>query len=468
MKSLSSIFTTAALSFSVLIPAAVARSNDSIPEGLRAEYYRAAASESASGYQFNRDSAASSRATSHPIWQSPAGWLEQKLTADDGQANDLFGFRVLIHGETAFVSAPAPIFRPGSVYVFNNVNGTWTQTQKLVADPDVTPPPNWSDFFGWSLALSGDSLLVGSPFTFDAQGPTGAAFVFTQSNGVWTQSQQLKASDGIASDYFGQAVGLAGTEAVVGAYNKNGGQGAAYVFSNSGGGWSEIQKVTASDGFPGDGHQFGGALDFDGRAIVVGAPGPDYTSTGIYPQGAAYVFRNTTGTWSDVQKLSAEDGAPGDQFGFAIDLAGNRLLIGSPAADIGGNLHQGAGYFFGRRNEAWTQTQKVTANDGVAYDQFGQSVALQGRTALIGEWSHDDDFNHAPPPPKHGVSYAFRLAGGSWMQAQELSASDGETGDSFGWDVAFDRETFLIGAQGTVNGNTYQGAAYLFQRPTGQ
>ncbi len=439
-----------------------------MPEGLRAEFYRAMANEMAPRNQFNRGTRSLPPAVRQPIWTSPAAFVEQEVTADDGQSNDLFGFRVLISGDTAFVSAPAPVYRPGSVYVFTEINGVWTQTQKLVATPDFTPPPNWSDFFGWSLALSGDKLIVGAPFTFAAQGPTGAAFVFTSSNGVWVQSQQLQAADAVAVDYFGQSVGLAGSTAVVGAYSKNGGEGAAYVFSNSGSTWSQTQELFASDGTPGDSHQFGEALSFDGRELVIGAPGPDYVSTDIYPVGAAYVFKQTAGTWSEVQRLTASDAAPGDQFGFAIDLSRKRALIGAPAANIGANLHQGATYAFGRTDAMWTQTQKLTASDGTAYDQFGQSVALQERTAVIGQWSHDDDFNHTPPPPKQGSAYAFRLARGTWSQTQELTGSDGQPGDSFGWDVAVDGETFLIGAQGTVGANMYQGSAYFFDRTSGQ
>ena len=436
-----------------------------MPESLRAEFYRAASRDLACRYQFSGAGGRAMLAGNQSVARmSPVDFLEQEVTANDGQANDLFGFRVLISGDTAFVSAPAPIYRPGSVYVFNKIDGNWTQMQKLVANPDFTPPPNWSDFFGWSLALSGETLIVGAPFTFDAQGPIGAAFVFTLANGVWEQSQQLKAADAVAIDYFGQAVGLAGTTAVVGAYNKNGGEGAAYVFTNSAGEWSETQELFASDGMPGDSHQFGNAVAFDGAAIFIGAPGPDYVSTNIYPVGAAYVFRNNTGTWTETQRLTASDTAPGDQFGFAIDLSGRRALIGAPAANIGANIHQGAAYAFGRSEAMWTQTEKLTASDGVAYDQFGQSVALQGRTAVIGEWSHDDDFNHAPPPPKQGTSYAFRLAMGAWTQAQEFTATDGQPGDSFGWDVAVDGETFLIGAQGTVGGNLFQGSAYFFER----
>src|SRR3954464_4685174 len=131
------------------------------------EYYGSAASEMAARYQFNQRRPASlTGSTTRSVWNAPLAWMEQKVTADDGQANDLMGFRVLISGDTAFVSAPAPIYRPGSLYVFKNVAGSWTQTQKLIATPDVTPPPNWSDFFGWSLARSGKTLIVGAPFTF--------------------------------------------------------------------------------------------------------------------------------------------------------------------------------------------------------------------------------------------------------------------------------------------------------------
>jgi hypothetical protein len=393
----------------------------------------------------------------------PAVLVEQKVTSEDGQANDLFGFRVLVSGNTAVISAPAPIYRPGAVYIFTNSNGTWTQTQKLIPSPDLPPPPNWSDFFGWSLALSGDTLLVGAPFTFGAQGPIGAAFVFTQSGGVWTQTDQLTASDAAVIDYFGWAVGLVNDTAVVGSYNHNAGEGAAYVFTNSGGTWSQTQEIFPSDGAQGDGHQFGSSVAFDGRTILVGAPGPDYT-TGVYPQGAAYAFRNSAGTWQETQKLIASDGMPGDQFGFSLEIFDRTSLIGAPAANIGSNPHQGAAYVFGRSHGTWTQEQKLTASNGLAYDQFGQSVAFQKRTALIGEWSHDDDPNHPPPPPKSGLSYLFRSMNGTWNESRQFAASDGQPGDSFGWDVAMDRGIHLIGAQGTVNGNTFQGAAYFYER----
>ena len=401
----------------------------------------------------------------------PLAWLEQKVVLADGQADDLFGFRVLVSGDQAFISAPAPIYRPGAVYVFARSNGVWNQTQTLTPTPDSPPPPGWSDFFGWSLSLSGNTLLVGSPFTLDQMlGPIGSAYVFTLSGGVWSQTQELTASDAFATDWFGVAVALAGDTAIIGAnaHNRgaNGTEGAAYVFTNTGGVWSQTQEIEPSDGVPGDGHGFGGSVVMDGTVALVGAPGPDYSSDGTYPQGAAYVLANSAGTWSEIQKLTASDGADGDQFGFSLALSGTTALIGASAADIGGQVHQGAAYAFDGSGASWTDVQKLTAGDGVAYAQFGQSIAMNGARALVGEWNFDDDPTGPPAAQTPGSVYLFERSNGSWSQSQELVPGDGAAGDSFGWDVALDASTLLVGAQGNVGGNAFQGAAYFYSEDT--
>ncbi|MGH9437848.1 MAG: FG-GAP repeat protein, partial [Terriglobia bacterium] len=407
----------------------------------------------------------------YPLTVDPLVWIEQEVTASDGQADDSYGFAVLVSGDTAFVSAPAPVSRPGAVYAFSRSNGVWSETQKLMPTPAETPPPGWSDFFGYSLALSGNTLLVGAPETFDSQyGPLfGAAYMFTKSGDTWTQQQELTPSVG-PSDcsslcFFGDAVALAGDAAVIGAYGYEGTEGAAYVFANSGGTWSQTQQLTASDGTTGDDHEFGYSVAFDGTNLLVGAPGPDYISNDIYPQGAAYAFTNSDGSWTQVQKLTANDGADGDQFGFSLSLTGPTLLVGAKAADIGSNTHQGAAYVFDGSSGTWTQTQKLTASDGLAYDQFGESVAIQNSTALVGEWSFDDNPNNPPAPPKKGETYLFAESNGSWNQDKIFIASDGTLGDSFGWDVALDGTNLLIGADAaTINGNQYQGAAYFYDK----
>ncbi|HVT33163.1 MAG TPA: hypothetical protein VHE32_10975 [Rhodanobacteraceae bacterium] len=396
-----------------------------------------------------------------------AVWLETKILAADGQADDLFGFRVLVAGDTAFVSAPAPIYRPGKVYVFENSGGGWTATQTISATPTSAPPPGWSDFFGWSLSLSGDTLLVGAPFMLDPMaGPIGAVYAFTNDGGTWTQTQELTASDAAATDYFGWSVKHVGDTAVVGSnsHNRgaNGTEGAAYVFTRSGGTWTQTQELEGSDSTPGDGRQFGSAIAFDGTTLLIGAPSSDWNSTGVYIPGAVYVFANSGGTWAETERLVPGDSADGDQFGYSVALDGANAVIGAPAANIGKNSHQGAIYAFDGSSGSWTELVKLVADDGVAYDQLGQSVAIDGDMALAGSWSHNDDPEGTPPPPKPGVAYLYTASHGTWNFSTKFTASDGSDGDSFGWDVAIDGTTLVVGSQGTVGGNEFQGAAYIY------
>ena len=404
-----------------------------------------------------------------PVTSGPPAWIEQKRIADDGNDGDLFGFRTLIIGDTAFVSAPAPLYRSGSVYVFQRNDGEWTKTQKITATPPDGTPPNWSDFFGWSLSLSpaGDQLLVGAPDVFGQMtGPTGGAYVFTRSpSGQWEQSQLLSSPLPVTLSGFGSALAFAGDSIIVGegSYNMTteGSRGAAHVFKQVDGAWIETQMIQASDGEARNGQYFGNAVAADGDFVLIGAPGPDYASTGVYPTGAVYVFSTVNGTLSEMQKLTASDGTPGDQFGFAIALSGTRVLIGAPGADVNANVHQGAGYVFDRAGGSFTETQRLIADNGEAYDQFGQSVALQGGTAVVGMWSHNDEPGGTPPPPKAGQVHVFRSSEAGWS-ASPLAASDGMAGNSFGWDVACDGSTILVGADADGDKNAFRGAAYFY------
>jgi hypothetical protein len=392
-----------------------------------------------------------------------ATWLEQEVLASDGASGDLFGFRVLVSGDSAFVSAPAPLNHPGKVYVFANVGGTWTEMQQIVATPSVAPPPNWSDFFGWSLSLSGDTLLVGAPEVFNPMfGPVGGAYVFVNDGGTWTQQQELLASDAGSFDWVGSAVALAGDTAFVGAPNHNGNEGEVHVYTRVDTTWSEGTPLVASDGTGGDAHQFGGAIKTDGTTLLIGAPGPDFSSTGTYAPGEAYIFTNSGGTWSEAQILTPDDGADGDQFGFSLALDGATALIGAPAANIGANLHQGAAYAFDGSSGTWTEAAKIVADDGIQYDQLGQSVAMQGGNALIGTWSHNDDLNGTPAPPKPGAAYLYSAGRGEWNLSNEFHAGDAANGDSYGWDVGIDGTTLLVGSQATVGANPFQGSAYFY------
>src|SRR5438046_6090849 len=138
-------------------------------------------------------------------------------------------------------------------------------------------------------------------------------------------------------------------------------------------------------------------------------------------------------------------------------LDGNTLVVGANGATVGGNAAQGAVYVFTESNGTWTQTQKLTANDGAAYDNFGLSVALKGSTILVGSPRAAIGANAG-----QGALYVFTESNGTWRQTQKLTASAGATNDSFGESVALEDSTALIGAyNATINGHSLQGAAYF-------
>ena len=393
---------------------------------------------------------------------------QAKLTASDGTSHDFFGVSVALSsdGNTALVGARAKNSGQGAAYVFTRSSGSWTQQQELTASDGAA-----FDFFGTSVALSsdGNTALVGARTkTVGGNSAQGAAYVFTRSSGSWTQQQELTASDGAANDAFGASVALSsdGNTALVGAYGKTVGgnsfQGAAYVFTRLSGSWTQQQELTASDGAANDAFGFSVALSSDGNTALVGA----YVKTvgGNSFQGAAYVFTRLSGSWTQQQELTASDGATFDLFGSSVALSsdGNTALVGAVSKTIGGNSAQGAAYVFTRSSGSWTQQQELTASDGAVSDTFGSSVALSsdGNTALVGASNKTVGGNSA-----QGAAYVFTRSSGSWTQQQELTASDGATGDLFGVSVALssDGNTALVGA---YEKNSAQGAAYVFGQGT--
>ena len=309
---------------------------------------------------------------------------KSKLIANDGAANDEFGFSVAIDGNIAVVGAVNADIggnsNQGAAYVFTKTSGGWTQTQKLIAADGAA-----GDFFGWSVAIGGGVIVVGADEAIvDGNNDQGAAYVFTKIGGVWTQTTKLTAADGVAGDHFGESVAIAGGVIVIGAYladiGGNIGQGAAYVFAKTSGGWTQTAKLTAADGAAGD--NLGESVAIAGGVIVVGADKADID--GNSNQGAAYVFTKTSGVWSQTQKLIATDGTAGDTFGFSVVITGGLIVVSTPLSDIGGKSNQGAAYVFTCKNGVWNQTAKITANDGAAGDRFGYSVAITGNRAVVG------------------------------------------------------------------------------------
>jgi hypothetical protein len=215
----------------------------------------------------------------------PLDWLqEQEITADDGAQNAEFGVAVALHGTTAMVGAQQATIGAnedqGAVYVFDQSGGNWTQSQKLVADDGAA-----FDTFGDAVVFQGDTAIVGAyAATVNNFAYQGTAYVFTRSNGTWSQSQKLVADDGAPFDKFGHSVAIDGTHAVIGADGVVNAQGAVYVFDESGGTWTQSQKLFASDGTHNDGLGF--PVTLDGTRALAGAWG--WPSGALI--GAAYFF----------------------------------------------------------------------------------------------------------------------------------------------------------------------------------
>ncbi|MGH8426413.1 MAG: Ig-like domain-containing protein [Gammaproteobacteria bacterium] len=318
------------------------------------------------------------------------------------------------------------------------------------------------DSFGISVALDGTTALVGA---YGNNGGQGAAYVFTESGGTWSQTQKLTDSDGVAGGSFGRSVALDGSTALIGAYfatvNGNAGQGAAYVFTESGGTWSQTQKLTAGDGAAYD--DFGFSVALNGMTALVGAPQCVSNCVGSGKAGKAYVFSESNGTWTQAAELTANDGMQGDDFGFSVALDDNSALVGAPQCGSGPMYCNGSGraYVFGQSNGSWTQMAELTPNGGSADDAFGSSVALQGTTALIGEPRCVSGDCNGP-----GRAYVFVESNGSWTQMAELTANDGVEGDEFGSSVALESASALVGAP-QLTGGADAGKAYAFSESNG-
>ncbi|MGH8274478.1 MAG: hypothetical protein ACRES9_09560 [Gammaproteobacteria bacterium] len=382
------------------------------------------------------------RAT-YPLTVDPLVYLEQIVTASDGASQDQFGFSVALAGTTALIGAVTATVNGtpfvGAVYVFTDSGGTWSQTQKLTPNDGVK-----NENFGLAVALAGNTALIGTPNAIiNGNIGQGAVYVFTDSGGTWSQTQKLTASDGAQYEQFGASVALAGTTALIGMPNGGAPRDAVYVFTDSGGTWTQMQKLTASDGA----QAFGNSVALAGSTALVGANGA--TVNGNPAQGAVYVFTNSGGTWTQTQRFSASDGGQGEQFGFSVALAGSTALITEP----NGGAFGGVAYIFTDSGGTWSQTAELAASDGVPFDGFGSSIALAGGTALVGAKTAG---------PDDGAVYVFTDSGGTWSQTRKITAPNHLGYAYFGYSVALAGTTMLIGAPLlTVNHNVSQGTAYF-------
>ena len=330
--------------------------------------------------------------------ETALGCKTAKLTAADGDADDYFGFSVALDAGVAVIGAWGDGdngSNSGSAYVYEQqADGTWQQVAKLTADDGGV-----YDEFGWSVALDAGVAVIGANRN-DGNGEfSGSVYVFEQqADGTWQQIAKLTADDGASSDWFGISVATSGGVAVIGASgdDDNGeSSGSAYVFEQQADGtWQQIAKLTADDGASID--SFGSKVATSDGIAVIGALGDDDNGES---SGSAYVYvQQGDGTWQQVAKLTADDAAMDDRFGTSVAIDGDVAVIGAYHDDD----NSGSAYVYEQQvGGTWQQVAKVTADDGAIDDYFGRSVAVSGGVAVIGAYQDDDN------GPDSGSAYVF-------------------------------------------------------------
>jgi len=269
----------------------------------------------------------------------PVANYPYKLTALDGASNDQFGKSVSIEGDKVIVGAPwqyydSPYTGPGSAYVFRFDGSQWNQESKLLASDGAN-----GALFGWSVSISGDTALVGAHKDDDNGTNSGSAYVFRFDGTQWVEEQKLLASDGGSSDWFGWSVSISGDMAVVGA-TRSDQYGSAYVFRFNGTQWIEEAKLNASG--VSSNERFGEQVSISGDRVLIGAMWDDENG---YKAGSSYVFRFVGGEWIEESKLLPSEVEENDWFGQGASISGERAIVGAHG-DSDNGTYAGAAYVF--------------------------------------------------------------------------------------------------------------------------
>lgn len=381
---------------------------------------------------------------------------DDKLVAGDAALRDRFGESVAISGPTAVVGAfldDDAGTNSGSAYYFDCTVLPCVEVSKLTASDGAG-----GHTFGWSVAVSGTTALVGARGDDHAGDASGSAYYFDLSacGPACTETSKLTASDARRVTFFGTSVAVSGTTGIVGTLRSE----SAYLFdlSTCGAACNEISKLTASDAVPGD--SFGGSVAISGTTVVVGAPLDDDV---FGDSGSAYVFDCSSLPCVQVSKLTASDAAARDQFGEAVALSGTIAVVG--ARNVEGD-NTGKAYYFDLSacGAACTETGRLAASDAAEGDLFGLPVAVDGTTAVVG--ARGDDGLDDGTGDASGAAYQFDLStcGALCTEMGKLTASDARTNDALGSGVAVSGATALVGAPSCsdcVLPGT--GAAYIFK-----
>ncbi|HEX3823612.1 MAG TPA: hypothetical protein VHV79_04000 [Mycobacteriales bacterium] len=410
---------------------------------------------------------------------SPATGLSQSvLTAAGSPTGAGLGESIAVSGHTIVVGAYEQTLannnEQGAVYVFTRPASGWKNAMPTAELHVSDGQPN--DRFGYSVAISGDTIVVGAPqHSVGSTIKQGAAYVFRKPASGWQNTAHptavLTSDNGASDDNFAGAVAIAGSTIVVGAYSHQVGgnteQGEAYVYSEPKAGW-QTTAITTTDLVSADGAAvdlFGAAVAISGNTIVVGAPNHSGQA------GLVYLFLKPPTGWAGAaatRTLVGADTAAGDEFGHSVAITGNTVAVGAPGFHGGVGEGEGAAYVFQRPAPGWglpgdpplVANAELTSTGTAAPALLGQGVAISGAEVLAGAPERT-----VGPHIGQGAVEVFRRTGTAWTsqtQAATLVAQGGGPADYLGTSVAVDGTTIAAGAPGRANST---GAAYLFTPP---
>ena len=358
-----------------------------------------------------------------------------KVMPVDGATNDGFGMSVAVSGDIAVIGSPGDDtvagIDAGSANVYVRYGTNWAWEAKLTALDAAA-----SDAFGGAVAVYGDTIMVGADMDNMLRG---AVYVFTRSGGVWSQQQKIVPASASSNDHVGIDVALYQDTAVIGTWAE-----LAYVYTRSGPTWTQQAVLTDPAGVLGD--SFGHPVALYRDTAIVGARYDDAQ------RGSACIFTRAGTAWGFQQKLVATDAAVSDYLGGSVAIWRDTALVGAIGDDDTGD-YGGAAYVFERSGTTWTQRAKLTSATGDEDDVFGCATALSGDTAVVGASGVESN---------RGAVYLFSKVEGTWQEIGGSQAPDGVANDYYGGFVGLSGGKIVVGAWGDDDMGSASGSAHLY------
>ena len=361
----------------------------------------------------------------------------KQIVANEVTTGSIFGSNVSISGDYVLVGAKNEGLSGGAYIFVRNVND-WNQETKLVPN-DLAK----NSLFGNAVSIYNDYAIIGACNDDEKGIYSGSAYIYKRKGSHWEKEAKLIAVDGDKYDHFGNSVSINNNYAIVGA-PRNNNKGAVYFFKRDENNWIQDAKMVANDIDLYD--SFGVSVSMSGNYAIVGSHHKDANSLNK-ASGAAYIFLNDNGVWSQQTKLIAKDENSQDQFGYSVDISGENAIVGA--------LFGSAAYIFKRDGNNWFQQAKLVADDGGQRDNFGNAVSICGGMAIVGAYMNDDKGENS------GAAYVYWQTGDRWTQRAKLIAYDRESYAYFSKDsVSISDKYSIVGC--TKN----RGSVYVFQNNT--